>query len=87
VQAEAHANRVEQLSREASAKDPKKRKPANAVGATSSNASDETDDTNSVESVEEDSPFTFSLTVSMMEIYNEQVRFPLSLSRYPMFWR
>jgi hypothetical protein len=35
---------------------------------------DETDDTNSAASVEEEVPFSFSLTVSMMEIYNEQVR-------------
>lgn len=38
-----------------------------------SNTSDETDDTNSVNSSDEAAPFTFSLTVSMMEIYNEQV--------------
>ena len=37
------------------------------------NVSDETDDTSSVSSEEVESPFSFSLTVSMMEIYNEQV--------------
>jgi len=85
VQAEAHAARVEQLSKEGSARDrdfkstiSNKRKsslPASANNSSkgNSNTSDETDDTASVTSGEDHAPFSFTLTVSMMEIYNEQV--------------
>lgn len=89
VQAEAHAARVDQLSKEGTARDRdfksninrrKSSLPAGAtassktgVSNTASNTSDETDDTTSVTSSEEHAPFSFTLTVSMMEIYNEQV--------------
>ena len=90
MQAEAHASRVEQLTRESttaqndrtsSGAAGKRRSFLTAAGAaapaspknTAANASDETDDTSSVSSEEVESPFSFSLTVSMMEIYNEQV--------------
>ena len=88
VQAEAHAARVDQLSKEGSARDRdfksniNRRKSSLPAGATAtassktnanSSTSDETDDTASVTSSEEHVPFSFTLTVSMMEIYNEQV--------------
>jgi hypothetical protein len=84
VQAEAHAARVEQLAREHSnGKDSKiagglKRKTSMSNNGppsprVKSSTSDETDDTNSAGSAEDEVPFSFSLTVSMMEIYNEQV--------------
>lgn len=85
VQAEAHSSRVEQLSRESSrdlrilaaGKRKSSSNSANVPGSPkgNSNTSDETDDTNSVNSSDEAAPFTFTLTVSMMEIYNEQVIF------------
>lgn len=83
VQAEAHASRVEQLTRESSARESKSsaagrgRKTGAGSGApgsprVNSTTTDE-DDTSSTTSAQEEVPFSFSLTVSMMEIYNEQV--------------